>query len=116
MRIVCVQVLLVGHAFHPMQTLKLIGPAAVVSLGAMSAAVEYPAMVRNGALAIVVKNLPLFLVAASLGLLVNLISLYIIKASGATSIKVCCLGQCMSISRADASFLNAGWVQAHICI
>ena len=74
-----------------MQTLKLIGPASVMSLGAMSMAVEYPLMARNGALGIVLKNLPLFLLAASLGLLVNLISLYIIKTSGATSVKVGCM-------------------------
>ena len=77
-----------GHEFHPMQGLKLIGPAAVVCLGAMSAATEYPRMVKNDGWGIVVRNWPLFLLAASLGLLVNLISLFIIKTSGSTALKV----------------------------
>ena len=37
-RLVMMQILLVGHELHPMQGLKLIGPAAVFCLGAMSAA------------------------------------------------------------------------------
>ena len=40
--------LLVGHEFHPMQGLKLIGPAALLCLAAMSAATEYPRMVKVG--------------------------------------------------------------------
>ena len=45
-------------------------------------------MVKNDALGIAVRNWPLFVLAASLGLFVNLISLFIIKVSGSTALKV----------------------------
>ena len=47
-----------------------------------------PVPLQNDALGIVLANWPLFLLAASLGLIVNLISLYIIKTSGSTALKV----------------------------
>ena len=47
-----------------------------------------PSTLQNDALGIVLANWPLFLLAASLGLIVNLISLYIIKTSGSTALKV----------------------------
>ena len=47
-----------------------------------------PSTLQSDALGIVLANWPLFLLAASLGLIVNLISLYIIKTSGSTALKV----------------------------
>lgn len=73
--------LLVGHEFHAMQGLKLIAPASFVCLAAMSAATELPKMIKADASAIVLANWPLFIVAACMGLCVNLISLIVIKAS-----------------------------------
>ena len=71
-----------------LQGLKLISPAAEGCLGVLSYFHEYPTMVQRDAFAIVSANWPTFLVAASLGLVVNLLSLVIIKLSSATTLKV----------------------------
>ncbi|GAX79382.1 hypothetical protein CEUSTIGMA_g6824.t1 [Chlamydomonas eustigma] len=87
-RLVLLQVLLVGHEFHPVQGLKLVGPAILTCLCLSSLVVEVPRMMKHKGIEIVLDNWPVFLVAATLGLCVNLISLLIIKMSGSTTLKV----------------------------
>eukprot|EP00798_Chlamydomonas_sp_ICE-L_P019399 gene19399-26052_t len=71
--------LLVGSDYHPLQGLKLISPGAVVCLLVMSAVSELPSMIVSGAGSVVLANFPLFCTAASLGLIVNMLSMVIIK-------------------------------------
>lgn len=82
------QVLLVGHELHPLQGLKLIAPAALLCLGFLSLVLESPMMIRNGALDIALQNWPTFLLAATLGLAVNLLGNVIIQLSGSTALKL----------------------------
>eukprot|EP00798_Chlamydomonas_sp_ICE-L_P006458 gene6458-3091_t len=87
-RLVMIQFMLIGLEYHPLQGIKLIAPGAVGSLLLLSSIYELPSMVANNAGRIVLDNLPLFATAACLGLVVNLMSMTIIKLSSATTLKV----------------------------
>lgn len=87
-RLVLMQILLVGHEFHAFQGLKLISPASVVCLLAMSALTELPLMLRSDAFGTVLRHWPMFLLAACMGLCVNLASNVVIKTAGSTALKV----------------------------
>ncbi|PNW73196.1 hypothetical protein CHLRE_14g622700v5 [Chlamydomonas reinhardtii] len=88
LRLVMTQYLLVGCDMHPLQSLKFIAPAATLTLLAGSAVREYPGMVANNAGAIVARYPLHFLLAACLGLVVNVLGVVIIKLSSATTLKV----------------------------
>ncbi|GIL76150.1 hypothetical protein Vretimale_5718 [Volvox reticuliferus] len=88
LRLVMTQYLLVGCDMHPLQSLKYIAPAATLTLLVGSAIREYPSMVANKALSIVTSNPVHFLMAAVLGLVVNILGVTIIKLSSATTLKV----------------------------
>lgn len=87
-RLVMTQFLLVGCDMHPLQSLKYIAPAATLTLIVGSAVKEYPVMRATGGLAIVHRNPQFFLVAACMGLVVNILGVVIIKLSSATTLKV----------------------------
>ncbi|GFR50579.1 hypothetical protein Agub_g12853 [Astrephomene gubernaculifera] len=87
-RLVMTQYLLVGCDMHPLQSLKLIAPAATLTLLVGSAMREYPTMVADKALDIVLRYPFHFLLAACLGLVVNVLGVIIIKLSSATTLKV----------------------------
>ena len=87
-RLVLTQFLLCGCNWHPLQGLKYAAPAAVLCLGVMSAFMEVPDMVASQAHLIVLKHWYWFLIAATMGLAVNLLGNVIIKYSSATTLKV----------------------------
>ncbi|KXZ48371.1 hypothetical protein GPECTOR_28g778 [Gonium pectorale] len=88
LRLVMTQYLLVGCDMHPMQSLKYIAPAATLALVTGSVFREYPLMVEHNAYRIVSRYPMYFLLAASLGLVVNVLGVIIIKLSSATTLKV----------------------------
>ncbi|KAG2431753.1 hypothetical protein HXX76_009249 [Chlamydomonas incerta] len=87
-RMVMTQFLLVGCNMHPLQSLKLTAPATTLTLVAGSLVRELPDMLASGALDIVRKYPFQFLLAASMGLVVNILAVLIIKMSSATTLKV----------------------------
>ncbi|EFJ49182.1 hypothetical protein VOLCADRAFT_104385 [Volvox carteri f. nagariensis] len=87
-RLVMTQYLLVGCDMHPLQSLKFIAPAATLTLLVGSAIREYPTMVKNKAFSIVASAPFHFMLAAVLGLVVNVLGVVIIKLSSATTLKV----------------------------
>lgn len=71
-----------------MQTLKFIAPSATLCLVVSSYIQEYPRMKATGALSIPWAHPLFFCMAASLGLVVNVLGIMIIKLSSATTLKV----------------------------
>ncbi|KAG2493819.1 hypothetical protein HYH03_008037 [Edaphochlamys debaryana] len=88
LRLVMTQYLLVGCDMHPMQSLKYIAPAATLTLVVGSAIREYPTMLAENAWQIFLRNPWFFLLAACMGLVVNVLGVVIIKLSSATTLKV----------------------------
>ncbi|KAG2449545.1 hypothetical protein HYH02_005687 [Chlamydomonas schloesseri] len=87
-RMVMTQFLLVGCNMHPLQSLKLTAPATTLTLVLGSLVCELPDMRSSGAFDIV-RQYPLqFLTAATMGLVVNILAVLIIKMSSATTLKV----------------------------
>lgn len=82
------QFLLQGVDLPAMQTLKFIAPSATLCLIVSSYIQEYPRMVATGALSIPWAHPLFFCMAASLGLVVNVLGIMIIKLSSATTLKV----------------------------
>lgn len=82
MRLCLMQHLLVAHEWQPMQGLMMINPPTAVSLLLTSWVLEYPEMKAKGDLVTPFDNVLIFSFAASLGLLINLISLVTIKVVG----------------------------------
>lgn len=87
-RVVMTQFLLSGMGMHPLQTLKLLAPPATVGLVVASYFQEWPAMVKSGLVAVPGKHPWCFLLAGSLGMMVNVLAINIIKLSSATTLKV----------------------------
>lgn len=87
-RLVMTQALMVGCEMHPLQALKYIAPPATAGLLLGCVMQELPRMVQTNAWATVQRNPAMFFLAATLGLLVNVLGVLIIKLSSATTLKV----------------------------
>lgn len=87
-RLLIMQALLVGLAWHPLQGLRLISPAIAVFLGVGAYFTELPVMREKDALRTPGEHPLIFFMAAVLGLAVTLLGLVVIKISGATTLKV----------------------------
>ncbi|PNG99547.1 putative sugar phosphate/phosphate translocator [Tetrabaena socialis] len=87
-RLAMTQYMLTGLDMHPLHGLKYIAPAASLTLGIGAILTELPIMLSNGSLETVQRYPILFLLAASLGLAVNILGMVIMKLSSATTLKV----------------------------
>lgn len=87
-RLIMTQTLLQGLSFHPIESMLYIAPASVAWMLLGAAITELPHIVGNGGLQIMANNLPLFLLAASLGFVVTTLAFFTIQLCGSLTLKV----------------------------
>ena len=88
-RLVMTQFMLQGLNFHPMEGVMYLAPACVawMMLGVMT--LEWQNMVADNAFGIITSHPGLFLAAASLGFVCNVLVFWTIQLCGALTLKVC---------------------------
>eukprot|EP00892_Ulva_mutabilis_P012165 jgi/Ulvmu1/9320/UM050_0069.1 len=87
-RLIMTQTLLQGLSFHPIESLLYIAPASVAWMLVVAAVAEFPEIVQNGGLTILVQHAPLFFLAASLGFVVTTLAFFTIQLCGSLTLKV----------------------------
>eukprot|EP00201_Polytomella_parva_P020058 CAMPEP_0175038782 /NCGR_PEP_ID=MMETSP0052_2-20121109/84_1 /TAXON_ID=51329 ORGANISM="Polytomella parva, Strain SAG 63-3" /NCGR_SAMPLE_ID=MMETSP0052_2 /ASSEMBLY_ACC=CAM_ASM_000194 /LENGTH=203 /DNA_ID=CAMNT_0016300291 /DNA_START=481 /DNA_END=1092 /DNA_ORIENTATION=- len=87
-RLITTQMLLVGKNIHPIRMLSLFSPSATITLLFLASFEEIP-RIREKQLYLALFNHPFqFVLAASLGVICNILGLMIIKVASATSAKL----------------------------
>ncbi|KIY98630.1 hypothetical protein MNEG_9335, partial [Monoraphidium neglectum] len=87
-RLVMTQYLLVGLKMGPFEGVMYLAPACFVWLTLGAAALEWPAMRAAGAMSIARANWVLFIAAACMGFLINLLAFATIKLASSLTLKV----------------------------
>jgi hypothetical protein len=75
-------------SFHPIEGLMYLAPASLVWMVLFAAIFEWPSLLRDGALGIVIENPGLFMAAATMGFGVMLLSFFTIQLCGSLTLKV----------------------------
>jgi hypothetical protein len=76
-----------GMAFHPIEGLMYLAPASLVWMALFAALFEFPAIARDGSMAIVWANPGLFAAAASMGFAVMALAFFTIQLCGSLTLK-----------------------------
>jgi hypothetical protein len=88
LRLVMTQYLLVGLKMGPLEGTMYLGPACFVWLTLGAAALEWRALLATGGLAIAARHWLLFLAAACMGFLINVLAFATIKLASSLTLKV----------------------------
>jgi hypothetical protein len=88
LRLVMTQYLLVGLKMGPIEGAMYLGPACFFWLALGAAALEWRPLLATGGLAIAARHWVLFLVAACMGFLINVLAFATIKLASSLTLKV----------------------------
>lgn len=87
-RLVLTQVILTGNSMHPLEGLSRLAPVCSLFLTMQAIIFELPALRRTGGMHIVAQNPVPFIIAATMGFVVNAFALLVIKLGSSLTLKV----------------------------
>lgn len=88
LRLIMTQTLLQGLSFHPIEGMMYLAPACLMWMVVGAAILEFPTILREGALSIITENTFLFFAAASMGFAVTTLAFFTIQLCGSLTLKV----------------------------